>query len=168
MVFCLIFKSKFVDKQNYSTMQGFFWMKTRSTLEKIDIFFAWLGTMQYTSMHVSVDITGKKRHTSLGAGATECSDGAHEDDESHKSSHSNADDHSHWERFCREQQRDVSFYNNILSISQMNIKFNIEDITGNHTTAHWHISKPTFFQAWTHKHMYKLSSHLPLLCFCNN
>lgn len=47
-------------------------------------------------------------HTSLGAGAAEGSDGAQEDDEGHKSSHSNADDHCHWERLCREQQKEAS------------------------------------------------------------
>lgn len=70
-----------------------------------------LGAIQYFGMHASVDVTGKRRRTSLGAGATERSDGAHEDNEGHESSHSNADDHRHWERLCGEQQRDVSLYN---------------------------------------------------------
>lgn len=69
--------------------------------------------IQFFDMHASVSVTGKRRHTSLGAGATECSDGAHEDNQGHKSSNSNADDHCHWERFCREQQREMFFYSYI-------------------------------------------------------
>ncbi|TNN83833.1 hypothetical protein EYF80_006009 [Liparis tanakae] len=44
---------------------------------------------------------GRGIRTSLGAGATERSNGAHEDYEGHERSHRNADDHRHWERFCR-------------------------------------------------------------------
>lgn len=58
--------------------------------------------MQYFGMHATV-ATLERRPTSLGAGATECSNGAHEDNEGHESSHSNADDHRHWERFCIQQ-----------------------------------------------------------------
>lgn len=146
-------------------MQGFFFCLTEKEIHiGIDRhFFAWLGTIQYIGMHASVDITGKRRHTSLGAGATECSNGAHEDDESHKSSHSNADDHRHWERFCREQQRDVSFYDNILQTFQMYIKLNIGDITEKHTTAYSQNLEATFFfQAWTHKHIRTNSPHTSL------
>lgn len=70
---------------------------------------ACLGATQYFGMHASVDVRAKMTRTSLGAGATKRSDGAHEDDKGHKSSHSNADDHRHWERLCREQQKDKSF-----------------------------------------------------------
>lgn len=64
----------------------------------------------------------RDRRTSLGAGATERSDGAHEDNEGHESSHSNADDHRHWERLCREQQREVSYDHYILQTSRMYMK----------------------------------------------
>lgn len=77
-----------------------------------------------TGMHASVHVAGRKRHTSLGTGAAEGSNGAHEDNEGHKRSHSNANDHRHWERFCREQQRDMSFYNNEIRTLQIYIKFN--------------------------------------------
>lgn len=52
--------------------------------------------------------------TSLGAGAAEGSNGAQEDNEGHKSSHSNADDHRHWERLCREQQKEASCDHSVL------------------------------------------------------
>lgn len=68
-----------------------------------------LGTIQY--WHATLQITGKKTCTSLRTGATEGSNSAHEDNEGHKSSHSNTNDHRHWERFCRGKKRDLSFYN---------------------------------------------------------
>lgn len=49
---------------------------------------------------------GERIRTSLGACATERSDGAHDDNEGHKGSHGDANDHRNRERFCRERQRD--------------------------------------------------------------
>lgn len=96
-----------------------------------------LGAIQYFDMHASVDVTGKRKHTSLGAGATERSDGAHKDNEGHKSSYSNSDDHRHWERLCKEQHREMSFYNYTLRTSQM---YRVNDSTGSEHRDHLSLS----------------------------
>lgn len=75
----------------------------------MDIFLVCFGVIQYFDMHALVDVTVKRRRTSLGTGATESSNGAHEHNEGHKSSNSNADDHRHRERLCRKQQGQVSY-----------------------------------------------------------
>lgn len=98
----------------------------------------------------------RDRRTSLGAGATERPDGAHEDNEGHESSHSNADDHRHWERLCREQQREVSYDHYILQTSRMHMK-------REYTTAHSHdtdsLHEATFL---CQKHTYTSFPHLSL------
>lgn len=102
----------------------------------MDIFLCACGKkLQCFSMHAS-EATLERRRTSLGAGAAERSDGAHEDNDGHESSHGNADDHRHWERFCIEQQQhktNMFFYNDLTTTVYMHFsvfnEFNVWHVT---------------------------------------
>lgn len=132
----------------------------------MDIFLCACGKkMQCFSMHAS-EATLERRRTSLGAGAAERSDGAHEDNDGHESSHGNADDHRHWERFCIEQQQqktNMFFYNDLTTTFDMHFsvfsEFNVWHVTGEDTTTYSYNVKATFlFQTHTHSHSLLLPS----------
>lgn len=141
----------------------------------MDIFLCACGKkMQCFSMHAS-EATLERRRTSLGAGAAECSDGAHEDNDGHESSHGNADDHRHWERFCIEQQQqktNMFFYNDLTTTVYMHFsvfnEFNVWHVTGEDTTTYSYNVKATFlFQTHTHSHsLLLLSSSLSRIFYC--
>lgn len=68
------------------------------------IFFHPLNVLKFRDEHFSGYYRKQiARHTSLSTGAAERPDGSYEDDEGNKSSHSDADDHRHWQRLCKEQ-----------------------------------------------------------------
>lgn len=92
--------------------------------------------------------------TSLGAGAAEGSNGAQEDNEGHKSSHSNADDHRHWERLCREQQKEASCDHSVLHTPPVDMNRVCTTARGQHADPC--VRPPFFFR--THYTLYTILS----------
>lgn len=121
---------------------------------------AW-GAIQFFDMHASVEVTWARRHTSLGAGAAERPDGAHEDNDGHESSHGDADDHRHRERFCGEQQREMSFHNLMVQTFQL-----CGAHGGTYTTAHTAVMKRQPF-SFRHTHAPTLLTCPSLFCLCS-
>lgn len=121
---------------------------------------AW-GAIQFFDMHASVEVTWARRHTSLGAGAAERPDGAHEDNDGHESSHGDADDHRHRERFCGEQQREMSFHNLMVQTFQL-----CGAHGGTYTTAHTAVMKRQPF-SFRHTHAPTFLTCPSLFCLCS-
>ena len=129
----------------------------------MDILFVCLGAIQYFDMHASVEVPWAGRRTSLGAGAAERPDGAHEDDDGHEGSHGDADDHRHRERFCgeREQQRGTSSHNLTAHTFQL-----CGARGGTHATAHTAVMKRQPF-SFRHTHAPPLLICPSLRCLCS-